>query len=386
MKVNQDSRTIKPGEWFVAVKGENFDGHDFIEDALAKGASGVLELEELFELAKKALREIRPQVVAVTGSYGKTTTKEAIYKVLSSKLKGARTRGNWNTPLGVAIEIVNGLKSHHKFFIAEVGMDRLGEISQSCGIISPQIGVLTSIGEMHLEKLGTLENIKKAKSELLESISRDGTAVLNWDDGSIREISKKFAGKKIRYGASLGVDADFDKVGNLPLLGDRSRYTALAAYCVGKLFGLEDKEIFSALDKFKPPKGRLNLVSLANGVKIIDDTYNAGPKSTEAALEVLEELPGVRKVAILGDMLELGSLEKVSHDTVLKEALEVCDIVVPVGERMQGAAKKIGEQKFRSFGELRPKEGDVVLIKGSRGMKMERFVKRIKSKAAVSIV
>lgn len=379
MRVNQDSRTIKPGEWFVAVKGENFDGHDFIKDALAKGASGVLELEKLFELAKKRLQEVKPRVVAVTGSYGKTTTKEAIYKVLSSKLKGARTKGNLNTPLGVAMEVVNGLKPRHEFFIAEVGMDRLGEIKQSCGIISPQIGVLTSVGEMHLEKLGTLENIKKAKAELLESLPGSGAAVLNWDDEDVREISGKFAGRKIKYGAFSGAGVGADKVDSLPILGERSKYAALAAYCVGKLFDLEDGEITSALAKFKPPKGRLNLITLSNGVKIIDDTYNAGPESTIAALEVLEGLSGTRKVVILGDMLELGFLEKASHVDVLKKALEVCDIVMPVGERMGRAARGIGGRRFNAFEEFRPAKGDAILVKGSRGMRMERFVRRVKS-------
>lgn len=400
MKVSQDSRTIKPGEWFVAVRGDSFDGHDFVSGAVANGAAGVLELEDLFDLTKKKIREYGPQVIAVTGSYGKTTTKEVVYKVLSSKFKGARTRGNLNTPLGVALEVINGLKRHHQFFVAEVGMDRLGEIKKSCLMISPQIGVLTSVGEMHLEKLGTLENIKQAKSELLAGLPVDGTAVLNWDDGNIREISEKFLGKKIKYGFSSGVDAGVGKgraydvsfvgsaakINDLPILGDKNKQAALAAYCVGKFFGLEDNDIFSVLKRFKPPKGRLNLTSARNGIKIIDDTYNAGPQSTLAALNVLEDLTGDRKIAILGDMLELGKLEEASHNAVLKEALKVCDLVVPVGDRMQRAAEELGQRRFSSFGDLSFKNDDVVLIKGSRGMKMERFVKRIKSKVAVSIV
>jgi len=203
IKVNQDSRAIKPGDWFVAVKGENFDGHDFIEDALARGASGILELEELFDLAKRKVRKLQPQVIAVTGSYGKTTTKEFVYKVLSVGIRGARTRSNLNTPLGVAMEIVNGLRPHHKFFVAEVGMDKVGEIRQSCLMVGPQVGVLTSVGEMHLERLGSLERIKQAKSELLETLPPDGTAVLNWDDENVREISKKFEGEKIWYGSNI---------------------------------------------------------------------------------------------------------------------------------------------------------------------------------------
>jgi len=381
IKVNQDSRAIKPGDWFVAVKGENFDGHDFIEDALARGASGILELEELFDLAEKKVRKLHPQVIAVTGSYGKTTTKEFIYKVLSSGFRGARTKGNLNTPLGVAIGVVNVLRPYHRFFVAEVGMDRVGEIRQSCLMIVPQIGVLTSVGEMHLEKLGSLERIKQAKSELLETLAPDGTAVLNWDDKNVRDISKKFGGDKIRYGSSPQAQEKIQKIEslNLLVLGQINKYAALAAYSVGKVFGLGDADIFPVLEKFKPLKGRLDLSYSKNGVAVIDDTYNAGPQSTFAALEVLRKFTDRRRIAILGDMLELGSLEKKSHLASLRKALAVCDLVVPVGERMREASDCIRSQKLTSISNLFLKRGDIVLVKGSRGMRMERFVKQIKN-------
>src|SRR3989304_8149940 len=202
MRVNQDSRTIKKGEWFVAVKGENFDGHNFIPEALKKGAGGVIEINDLYELARRKLAKINPKVIAVTGSYGKTTTKEAIYKVLSKKYSVLRTQGNLNTPLGVAMEVVNNLKYHHRVLVAEGGMDRTGEIRETCSVIRPGIAVITPIGEIHLEKLGTLEKIRRAKAEILESLPNDGVAVLNSDDPNVVKVAEVFRGRKVWYGFS----------------------------------------------------------------------------------------------------------------------------------------------------------------------------------------
>ncbi|GMR18953.1 MAG: UDP-N-acetylmuramoyl-tripeptide--D-alanyl-D-alanine ligase [Patescibacteria group bacterium] len=381
MRVNQDSRTLKKGEWFVAVKGERHDGHLLINEALRRGAAGVLEVEELYALARKKIRSINPKIIAVTGSYGKTTTKEAIYKVLHSKMKGSRTKGNLNTPLGVALEVINGLKRHHQFFVAEVGMDRLEEIKKSCLVISPQIGVLTSVGEMHLEKLGSLERIKQAKSELLETLPPDGTAVLNLDDRSVREIAKGFAGRKIWYGFSpeASVNPSHLKGLRLKLLGKYNRYAALAAYAVGRIWGVSEEDSFQALARLRPQKGRLNLLSGKNGAKIIDDTYNAGPRSMKMALKVLAEIPARRRIAILGDMLELGGLEDQAHFDAVAHAFKVADVVVLRGGRMAHALnrfrRKCGtEGNVSSVDQIKLEEGDAVLVKGSQGMRMERVV------------
>ena len=385
VRVSQDTRTIKKGEWFVAVKGEQYDGHSFVEEALRKGAAGVLEVEELYELAGEKIGQLGSKVIAVTGSYGKTTTKEAVAEVLSSKFEVLRTRGNLNTPLGVAMEAVNNLKPRHQVFVAEVGMDQMGEIRQSGKIISPQVGVITSVGEMHMEKLGTLKNIKKAKSELLESLPLDGTAVLNYDDANVREIAKGFSGKKIWYGFSPKADVDYSRIQGFKfeLLGEKSRYSALAAYAVGEIFRIPKENIFKALASLRPQKGRLNLLPGRSGAKIIDDTYNAGPRSARAALEVLEEFPARRKIAVLGDMLELGKLEEKAHFDLVALALEIADLSVFVGGRMGRAYAWYGERnkaKAISLGSLKKlefKKGDVVLVKGSRGMQMEKVVESL---------
>lgn len=388
MRVSQDTRTIKKGEWFVPVKGEQYDGHDFIPAALEKGAAGILEEEELYQLAGDKIRKLWPKVIAVTGSYGKTTTKEAIGEVLSGKFGVLRTKGNLNTPLGVAIEVINNLRPDHEIFVAEVGMDRLGEIEQSCTIIKPQVGVITAVGEMHLEKLGTLGNIKKAKSELLKALPLDGVAVLNYDDANVREVAKIFDGRKIWYGFSQKADANLTDIKDfkLELLGEGNKYAALAAYAVGRVFGVSKGRISEALRDLKPQKGRLNLLPGKNGTKIIDDTYNAGPRSLEASLVVLGNLPARRRVAILGDMLELGRLEERAHRETIRVALAAADHCILVGPRYAKAYLALGPTKtaetvkdaqeaMEAVEKLGLKDGDVVLVKGSQGMRMEKVVK-----------
>lgn len=397
MKVNQDTRTIKRGEWFVVVKGERYDGHDFISEAFQKGAARVLGVEELYRLAEERTRKLKPKVIAVTGSYGKTTTKEAIYKVLSSRFKVLRTSGNLNTPLGVALEVVNNLKPSHEIFVVEVGMDRLGEIRRSCSMIKPQVGVVTSVGEMHLEKLGTLADIKAAKSELLESLPPNGVAILNYDDVAVRKIAERFGGETVWYGFSSRVGVNHSQIANskLRLLGRGNKYAALAAYAVGQLFGVPEEEILKALVSLRSQRGRLNLLSGRNGAKIIDDSYNAGPQSVKVALEVLGEFSAQRRIAVLGDMLELGKLEKKAHCEAINTALKVSDWCILVGPRYAEAAVEANPLKpVEVVGDTRKAimtvkklglgRGDVVLVKGSQGMRMERIVRDLlkdKSKA-----
>lgn len=398
MKVCQDTRLIKRGEWFVAVQGERCDGHLFIEEALDKGAAGVLEVEELYELAMKKIGRLKPKVIAITGSYGKTTTKEAIYKVLSSKFKTLRTSGNLNTPLGVAIEIINNLKPRHQAFVVEVGMNQLGEIRKSATLINPQVGVLTSVGEMHLEKLKSINNIKKAKAELLEALPPGGVAVLNYDDINVRGIAKRFNGRKVWYGFSSKADVNHSYLKDLQLnlLGERNKYSVLAAYAVGRIFKIPKEKIFKALESLKPQKGRLNLLSGKNGLKIIDDTYNAGPQSTGAALEALWKFPAQRRIVVLGDMLELGRLEEKAHLKVIKMAFGVADRCVLVGPRYSKAIKAVkvvkpteivkdSKKAVEAVEKLDLGNGDVILVKGSQGVRMEKVVKALlKDKAKAS--
>jgi UDP-N-acetylmuramoyl-tripeptide--D-alanyl-D-alanine ligase len=378
MYVNQDSRTIKKGEWFVAVKGEKFDGHKFIPEALKKGAAGILEIGELYDLARNKLAEVNPEVIAVTGSYGKTTTKEAIFKVLSKKYPVFRTKGNLNTPLGVSMEVVNNLRSRHRVLVAEVGMDRAGEIRETCSIVRPRIAVITAIGEMHLEKLGTLEKIRRAKAEILEFLPRDGVAVLNSDDPNVVKTAKVFPGRKVWYGFSKSSQVRLDTLPKfkIKLLGKASISNALAAAAVGKVMGLPESGIVRSLAGLRPEKGRLFLIRGKKGVTVIDDTYNAGPRSTVNALDALSGLPAKRRIAILGDMLELGRLENPAHEQVISAAAQSADIVVPVGERMNQAAARTGIN-FTPLATLSLTGGDLVLVKGSRGMRMEKIIEDI---------
>lgn len=352
----------------MAVKGDNFDGHDFISEVQDKGAVGILELEDLFELAAKKIKRFSPIVIVITGSYGKTTTKEMISKVLSSRFKVCQTSANFNTPLGVALESVNKLRSQHQFLIAEVGMDRLGEIASTCSFLGPRIGVVTSVGEMHLAKLKTIRNIKRAKSELLAALPDNGVAVLNAEDPYVCEIAEVFRGEKIWYKAN-------DLCGlKLKLLGEANYSNAAAAYAIGKYFGIPRSEIFEGLKVLKPKKGRLALLSGKRGFKIIDDTYNAGPRSMRNALVVLHDFPAKRRIAVLGDMFELGWKEKEAYRSVAAQAAKVADVFVPIGERMNSAVRKLAVPTM-DISQLQLKEGDAVLVKGSRAMKMERLMK-----------
>lgn len=248
----------------------------------------------------------------------------------------------------------------------------------------PQVGVVTSVGEMHLAKLGALENIKKAKAELLESLPSDGVAILNYDDVNVRKISRKFSGKKIWYGFSPEAELSEFQIKDLKskLLGEKSKYALLAAYVAGQVFGIPKRRCLKVLGGLKPWKGRLNLLPGRNGVSIVDDTYNAGPQSTREALEVLRELPAQRRIAVLGDMLELGELEAKAHREVIRDALKVVDQCILIGPRYAKVAAKVGSVRVardiqgavRVLERLGLGRGDVVLVKGSQGMRMERVV------------
>ena len=419
MKISKDTRTIKRGDYYVSVKGEKFDGHDFLNEAMAKGAAGIIEESDLYELAKKKLRELKPAVVAVTGSVGKTTTKEAIGTVLSEKYKTLTSAGNLNTLLGLSIEVINKLTSKHEIFVCEMGMDRPNEIKETCEVVKPSISVVTSINEAHLEKLGTLEAIIKTKGEILEALDVNGYGVLNLDDPNSVPLRKIGNCKKVYF--STREKTDFwasairtDSIetrfafncsyGDLrcegievstPLLGSYCVYTCLAAAAAAVVAGCSLIEVKNGLAKLKLPKGRLNILKGINGSTLIDDTYNASPVSGAAALDVLKIVECKRKIVVMGDMLELGSYENVAHEKVgLAIADADVDLFVAVGEKMQLAAdsyahkckvsgKKPRLMKYDSVDEallkivadIALKEGDAMLIKGSQGMRLEKITK-----------
>lgn len=417
LKVSNDTRTLNKGEYYVPVKGENFDGHSFIDEAKSKGAAGIIEEEELYKFAKKKLLEFKPIVIGVTGSTGKTTVKEAIATVLSEKYKVAMSSKNFNTKLGLSLDVMNNLTSEHKVFVAEMGMDRINEIKEMCEVVKPDIAVITSINETHLEKLGTLENIIKAKGEILEALTKDSFGVLNFDDDHVLKLRTTGAGKKVFYSATMrsdffATDIEIGTPGTsftlnagypglssgrlkveTPLLGKHSVYISLAAAVASAISGLSLSEIKRGLAKLHYPKGRLNILKGINRSILIDDTYNSSPASSLAALEVLRHIKGGRKIAILGDMLELGTFEEEGHRKVGRKLAEMqLDLLVAVGSRVRYIADAYSVECIASnmkpnvlryetsenalsdlVTRLNLKENDVILVKGSQGMRMEKI-------------
>jgi UDP-N-acetylmuramoyl-tripeptide--D-alanyl-D-alanine ligase len=435
-----DSRQASPGSLFVALKGEHRDGHDFIADAFQRGAiaaiaerevdvgcwkldvgqtpfqfpSSSLQLPVCFivEDSLKALQQVAahwrgkytPRVVGITGSVGKTTTKEMVYGVLSQRFRTLKSEGNYNSETGLPLTLLK-LKPSHQRVVLEMGMYDLGEIADLAAIARPHIGVVTKVDPTHLERLGTIERIAQAKTELVESLPDDGVAILNGDDFRVCQMAAKTEAQVFSYGLDQTCDLwanDIESQGlegirfrfhhgsetiyaKVPMLGRHSVHTALAAAAVGLVEGQSWEEIIDGLRG--AAQLRLVVVPGLQGSTILDDTYNASPTSSIAALNLLEELDG-RKIAVLGDMLELGAYEEEGHRKVGRRALDVVDVLITVGERGRLIAEEalawgmeeqkvfMKEDKDSAIARLREiiAPGDVILVKGSRGMKMEEIV------------
>lgn len=428
-----DSRQATPGALFVAFRGQKHDGHDFVLEAFAKGARvamvervprAVLSISEpgslplievgnslaaLHDLAGYWRSKLSPRVVAVTGSVGKTTTKEVIASVLGDRLRVARSEGNLNTEIGMPLMLLRATP-RDEVLVVEMGMYALGEIRTLAQLARPDIGIVTNVGPTHLERLGSLENIALAKRELVEELPRDGVAVLNFDDPRVRAMSAACKGRVVYYGLEAaadfwatnpvsrglrGIEFDLHHGGEQVhvrtlLLGLHSVHAALAASAVAHQFGMSLDETAAALHEVSPTL-RLIVESGINGSTLIDDSYNASPASTLAALNLLTELEG-RKVAVLGDMRELGTYSEEGHRLVGRRAADVVEVLVAVGALgsiIGQEALALGKDPKSVFiaptndeavqqltSVLRP--GDVVLIKGSRGMQMETIVEALR--------
>ncbi len=442
-----DSRLARPGSLFVALKGEREDGHDFVADAFEHGAIAAIverkldvgcanwdarrrpsELQTsdikrqisspqlpicfIVENSLKALQQLAaywrgkhsPRVIGVTGSVGKTTTKEVIYGVLSQRFRTLKSEGNYNNEIGLPLTLLK-LEPNYERVVLEMAMYNLGEIAELAAIACPHIGVVTNVGPTHLERLGTIERIAQAKTELVEALPDDGVAILNGDDPWVRQMADKTRAEVFFYGLNPECNLWTDHVESLglegirfrfhyghetvhakvPMLGRHSVHTALAAASVGLVEGQSWEEIMEGLQG--AAQLRLVVVSGIRGTTILDDTYNASPTSTIAALNLLEELDG-RKIAVLGDMLELGSFEEEGHRKVGRRAMDVVALLITVGERGQLIAEEAlacGMDRGRVFTTQNNEEaiarlreivapGDIILVKGSRGMKMEEIV------------
>jgi UDP-N-acetylmuramoyl-tripeptide--D-alanyl-D-alanine ligase len=430
-----DSRAALKGALFVALQGERVDGHEFVLDAIGHGALGALVREDweapsalpsgvalvrvrdpltaLQQLARWWCTRNHAQVIAVTGSVGKTSTKEVIASVLSTRYKTLKSAGNLNNEIGLPLAILQLAPTHEKAVVEMGAGYALGELTLLCEIARPQVAVVTNVGPVHLERLGTIENIALNKSEIVRSLPADGTAVLNGDDPRVRAMSEVTNANVRFYGLEEGNDlraTDIVSHGlkgvhftlhvkdtgqewpvRLPLLGRHSVHTALAAAGAASAAGMSWEQIVAALQRLDA-QVRLLVVPGYNGSTLIDDTYNAAPASTIAALNLLEEMTG-RHIAVLGDMLELGSYTEEGHIKVARRASVVADRLVVVGS----LGRLIGEEALRAG--MKPewvffaadnaqvveylkrilRQGDHVLVKGSRGLKMEEIVEGLRA-------
>ena len=436
-----DSRQVIPGSLFVAIPGERVDGHDFLAEAFKRGASFALIQQDvdasfrtldlrsdlqadsipdftlpfcmrvdntvtaLQQIARFWRRQLDLRVIGITGSVGKSTTKEMISEVLSQRYRTLKSPGNLNNEIGLPLSILK-LSSGYQRAVLEMGFYVPGEIAFLCDIALPQVGVVTNIGTVHAERAGSQEAIAQGKSELVQSLPKDGVAILNFDDPWVRKMEEKTRAQVFFYGLSSESDLWADNVEGLglegirfrlhykretlhvhvPLIGRHSVHTALRATAVGLVEGLTWQEIFDGLNQGHTQL-RLVAVRSKTGALILDDTYNASPESMLAALNLLDELGG-RKIAVLGDMLELGQYERQGHEMVGLRAAQVADILLTLGERahiIAEAARRSGMRKasILEFDELEPiidwlnenlAKDDSVLIKGSHGLRMDRIV------------
>jgi UDP-N-acetylmuramoyl-tripeptide--D-alanyl-D-alanine ligase len=422
-----DSRAVEPGNLFVALPGERTDGHAFVGAALAAGAAGVLvgrapvpadlagrdatvvlvddPLRALQAIAAEWRTRYDPLVVGVTGSIAKTSTKEAIAAVLAAALPTLKNEGNLNNEIGLPLTVLR-LRAEHRAAVLEMGMYVGGEIADLARIGRPEIGVVTAVQAVHLSRIGTIEAVERAKGELVEALPDDGVAILNADDERVLRMATRTAATVMTYGFALDADVRAEQVRSrgvdgmafdlvspagrrpvaIPGLGRLAVHNALAGAAVGLAAGVRLDTIVTALAGGWTAPHRGQLVR-AGGVTIVDDSYNASPGSVLAALELLGGVPG-RKVAVLGEMLELGDEHAAGHERVGAAAAGVADRLVVVGDgaaAIETGARSAGlsadavrlvtdraAARDLLLAELRP--GDVVLVKASRGIALDLLV------------
>lgn len=425
-----DSRKANKGDLFFALRGERFDGHDFLPGAVEAGARGwVVEkdvavpegitvfkvtdsMAALQDLARHNRQLSGIPVVGVTGSSGKTSTKDLIHSILSVRMRTLKTEGNLNNELGLPLTLIR-IDESHEAAVVEMAMRGPGEIDLLGRIALPDAAVITNIGEAHFELLGSVDNIARAKGEILDYISEEGFAVLHGESPFIEREARRCRGRVVFFGEDPGLDIyarDIIPVdggncftavfrGNearffVPLPGRHNVINSLAAIAVGLEMGIEVEDIRAGLEGVHLTSMRMEITNI-NGIKVINDSYNANPGSTKAAIQALAETAGdrSRKVAVLGDMLELGDRSEPGHREVGYAAKNAgVDILAAVGEQARFigiGAEEAGMPPdrilyFKSSGEAALElkaileDGDVVLVKGSRGMKMEEFITPLK--------
>ena len=430
--VSTDTRTIRPGDLFFALKGENADGHAYVPKAIEAGAGVVISDESslpggtntiaikvedplwaLGDLAKYYRSLFKVRVVGITGSVGKTTTKEMLTAILEQKWKVLKNKANYNNEIGLPLTLFE-LDRSHEVAVLEMAMRGLGEIQRLASIAKPEIGVITNIGISHIERLGSQGAVADAKVELLGELPPDGVAILNAEDGYFEVMKEKFSGKVVSFGSSKSADVIGARVKcldegqyrfvllisgqgalevTLPIMGHHNVYNALAAAAAANQLGLDLPAIRAGLETVTPPDMRMEFTRTKGGLAVLNDAYNASPASVIAALRTLQALKGYdRKVAVLGDMLELGDYARKAHEDVgralVESGVKKLIVVGKLAGSIADGAKAAGipndaVKSYETSAEAAKKikshlrAGDAVLVKGSRAVKMEAIVRAL---------
>ena len=409
-----DSRNIKPDSIFFALKGENFNGNEFAESALKEGAEYAVIDEENYKISNRFILvenvletlqhlavyhrgKINLPVVGITGTNGKTTTKELIAAVLKKKFKVVATSGNFNNHIGVPLTVL-GISNDTEIAIIEMGANHIGEISALCNISKPGFGIITNIGKAHLVGFGSIEAIIKAKAELYKFISNnEGLVFVNSDNNTLKQLAKYL--QKVTYGTSENSDCWAKIISSDPfveilwnsgfgdvsiksnLVGKYNFENILAAICVGDYFNVKIENIAQAIEEYIPQNNRSQFINTKKN-KIFLDAYNANPSSMEAAIRNFAELDFKNKILIIGDMLELGDESLSEHRNILELIRELgFDNVFLIGAEFYEANKNSGHKIFpktedaMQWFEANRLENATIFIKGSRGIKLEPLIK-----------
>ncbi len=425
--ISTDSRNINPGELFVPLRGERFDGHDYMIQAVRNGAAACLSeevvaglsvpvllvkdsLRVLGEIASAVRLQLRGPLIGVTGSAGKTTTKEMLAAILSRTGPGLKTAGNFNNLIGLPLTLFK-LKDEHRWAVLEMGTSALGEIERLTEIAAPDLGIITNVGPAHLETLKALDGVARAKGELFAGL-KGGTAVVNLDDKRVACLPIANGVRRVTCGLDSAADIRADEIRNgrsnlcfrlilpdgpclikLQIPGRHNVHNALLAATAAWVLGIDGGEIARGLAEFVPIPGRMNIFPLPCGGELLDDSYNANPLSVAAALQTLESKGGKgRRVAVLGDMLELGEEERQFHYEIGRKAAASTDLLVTVGSLSQEIARGALEAGLKAdaiieledcdaaitavAGLQRP--GDRILVKGSRSMRLDRLASALR--------
>ena len=403
-----DSRLFQKNDIYLPIVGENFDGHDFIEEISFKNPSliiseknievdaPILKVENNRETLRKIVqlwrKKLNTKIIGITGSNGKTTTKELAYHVISPSMECFKTDKNYNTVLSSPLSFLSAKQSQNVALI-EMGTNQPGEIKSICEAFNPDIGLITNISNAHAENFDSLQDIANEKGNLFKILNENGIAIINGDDPFLANIETK--AQKITYGFNGNFDFNGKQIDlktieingkkiDLPASGFAMAQNSLAVFTLAKILGLNENDICNKISDFDLPSGRGQIIK-KNRIQIIDDSYNANPSSMIAGLKRLIERKANRKIAILGDMFELGKFEGKSHIEIGKLLLESpVDIVITTGENMKYAHEILNKKQntfwFETKNEIieflknKTENGDLLYIKGSRGMQMEKII------------